>query len=96
MALEDVAKLLSPKRINNAVRFLESFKGGKSKTKEEIVGETNISESMIEVYITKLRTWYMLDSRKDKSGRVHYSLNPEAFHARVDTLLIDPIRNLTR
>ncbi len=96
MALEDVARLLSPKTPQNAVRLLECFRGGEPKTKEDLVRESGLSESMVEFYLTRMRRWYMLTARRERGGRTLYELNPEAFHARIDTLLVDPVRNLVR
>lgn len=96
MALEDLARLLSPKRPDKVVRLFETFRGGSELTKEELVKQSGLSESMVEYYVTKLREWYMLSTRRNQKNQVTYSLNPDAFHARVDTLLVDPIRNLVR
>jgi len=96
VALEDVAKLISPKRPDQVLRLLGVFRGGSELTKEELVRQSGLSESMVEYYVTKLREWYMLGTRRNRRNQVVYSLNPDAFHARVDTLLVDPIRNLVR
>lgn len=96
MALEDVARLLSPKTPQNAVRLLECFRGGEAKTKEDLVRESGLSESMVEFYLTRMRRWYMVTARRGSDGKTVYEVNPEAFHARIDTLLVDPVRNLVK
>lgn len=102
MAIEHVARLLtvnltSPtRRHKNVVRLLEAFRGGAAVPKEKLVKESHLSEHMVEYYITRLKQMYMLNTHKDRANRITYSLNPEALHARVDTLFVDPVRNLAR
>lgn len=94
MALTDVARMISPKRPEMALRLLECFRGGSWVNKTHLVRESGLSEWMVEYYITKLKDWYMLDTKKDQTNQIFYTINPEAAHARLDTLLIDPLRAL--
>ena len=96
MALEDVAKLIAPRNPDSALRFLRCFYGSKEGlTKEEIIRQTGMSPKMFEYFLTRMRRWRMI-----KGGRVkdqwRYFLTPEAFHARIDTLLVDAVHNLIK
>ena len=93
MALEDVAKLVAPKRPGQALKLLNCFYGGKGKTFDELLKETGFGEKLLRYYITRLRYFRLIDySRSTKK----YVLDYGAFHARIDTLLCDPIKGLLK
>lgn len=93
MALEDTAKLLAHKAPDQVLRILRCFQGGASRTFEELQRETGLNPKTLEYYLTILRKWYLLHSQK-VMGEIRYFLSPEAFHARVDSLIVDPVRHL--
>jgi len=93
MALEDTAKLLAHKAPDQVLRILRCFQGGASRTFEELQQETGLNKKTLEYYLTILRRWYLLHSQK-VMGEIRYFLSPEAFHARVDSLIVDPVRHL--
>lgn len=89
-----MARLVSPRRPDVVRRILEAFRGGATVTKEELLRHSGVSEKMLEYFLAEMNRWYMLTSKRAREGKVYYTLNPEAFHARIDTLLVDPLRNL--
>jgi len=93
LTLEDVAKLVAPKRPQQALRLLNCFYGDKRMTFEELLSETGFEEKLLRYYITKLRYFRLIDYSRS-TGK--YSLDHGAFHARIDTLLCDPIKNLLK
>ncbi len=96
MALEDVAKLIAPRNPDPALRFLRCFyRSNEGLTKEEIVRQTGISPKMFEYFLTRMRRWRMIKGTKVKN-QWRYFLTPEAFHARIDTLLVDAVQNLIK
>lgn len=91
--MEDVAKLISPRRPEQALRLLRCFQGGESKSFEELLRETGLGEKLLRYYITKLRHLRLIDYSRNTRK---YSLDYGAFHARIDTLLCDPIKSLLK
>ena len=93
MTLEDVAKLIAPKRPQQALKLLNCFYGDKDKTFKELLNETGFAEKLLRYYITKLRYFRLIDYSRS-TGK--YSLDHGAFHARIDTMLCDPIKDLLK
>lgn len=92
MALEDVARLISPKKPGQIMRLLNCFYKGEAKTIKELGKEAGLSEKMIRYYITKLRYFRLIFY--DRYARMYY-LDAQSFHSRIDTLLVDALSNLT-
>lgn len=96
MALEDLARLIAPRRPNLALKILRCFYSkNEGRTLEELMKETGIThERTFQYYITRLKHWGILWTRRRFNAPAIYSLSHKAFHARVDTLLCDPLKNL--
>jgi DNA-binding IclR family transcriptional regulator len=94
MALEDLARFLAPNAPSQMLRILECFRGGGTRTFEELQRETGMSASLLKYYLAAMRRWYLLESRR-VGEETRYSLNPGAFRARIVTLLVDPLDYLT-
>ena len=91
LALDDVARLISPRRPDLALRILRCFYLRNGRSFDDLLKETKIPEKMLRFYFTKMRRYRLLEYDRDQ--RLYY-LMPTAFHARVDTLLIDPVSTL--
>ncbi len=92
-ALEDVAQLVAPRRADVVLRILRCFQGKESLTREEIIRETGLGEKTFEYYLTKLRHFRLVQGFKSRDG-YHYYISVDGFHSRIDTLFVDPVRNL--
>jgi len=96
MALEDVAKLVAPHKPHLAMKLLRAFYGKPHGiTREEILRETGLGEKMFEYFLTKLRHYRIVQGTK-AGGVYRYYLSPDAFHARIDTLFVDPVKTIGR
>jgi DNA-binding transcriptional ArsR family regulator len=94
MALEDLARFLAPNAPQQMLRILQCFRGGETRSFEELQRETGMSASLLKYYLAAMRRWYLLESRR-VGEETRYSLNPGAFKARIITLLVDPLDYLT-
>lgn len=95
MALVDLCKFLAPRRPQNVRQILDAFylqDGGV--TKVELMRQTGLKLRTLEYYITKLRLWRIISTERHRGGPPHYHLEPRSFHARIDTILFDALRNL--
>jgi hypothetical protein len=92
-ALEDVARLVAPRRVDVVLRILRCFQGKESLTREEIICETGLGEKTFEYYLTKLRYFRLVQGFRSRNG-YHYYISVDGFHSRIDTLFVDPVRNL--
>jgi len=96
MALEDLARFIAPKRPGRALSILNCFYGGEGLTKAEIMNETGMKLRLLESYITKFRRWKILWSHRHRHMPAIYHVEASAFHVHLDTMLIDPLENLSR
>lgn len=97
MALEDLVRLISPRCPKHALAILRVFYyQGKDDivTKADLMKQLGMKQRTLEYYITKLRHWRIISTERHWGGPPHYHLSPTAFHARVDTLLVDSLQNL--
>lgn len=97
MALEDLARLIAPKRPKNALKILRCFygvEGGRGRTMRELMQETGMKEKTIRYYITCLKRWRILLTQRNYMKPATYHLDHRGFHARIDSLLCDPLKNL--
>lgn len=95
MALEDLACLVASKRPQNVLRILRCFymeNGGHTFT--ELMKRTGLREKALRYYITRLRRWRIISTQRRYLRPALYHLEPKAFHARIDTLLCDPLKHL--
>lgn len=97
IALEDLARLIAPKRPRQALAILRCFyPKNEGRTFEELMRETGIKEKALRYYITRLKRWRLIYTMR---GRNHspaaYCLDSRGFHARIDTMLVDPVTNLS-
>jgi len=95
MALEDLARFIAPKRPRRALSILNCFYGGESLTKAEIMAETGMRKRSLEFYITKFRRWKILWTHRRWKMPAVYSVAASAFHARIDSVLVDSLTNLS-
>lgn len=95
MALEDVARFIAPKRPKRALSILNCFYGGERLTKAEIMKETGIKLRSLESYFTRFKRWKILWTHRRWNMPAVYSVAASAFHARVDSVLVDPLTNLS-
>lgn len=95
MALEDLARFIAPKRPKRALSILNCFYGGERLTKAEIMKETGMRKRSLEFYITKFRRWKILWTQRRRNMSAVYSIAASAFHARIDSVLLDPLTNLS-
>jgi len=93
MALEDVAKLVSPRAPEIVLKILGCFYNKEGLTREEILKETGLNGKAFEYYLTKLRHFRLIQG-EGRGGIYRYRLSPDGFHSRVDTLFVDPIKTL--
>lgn len=96
MALEDVARFIAPKRPQRALAILRCFYGGESLTKAEIMKEADMRKRSLEYYITKFRRWKILWTYRRWKMPAVYRVEASAFHARVDSVLVDSLETLSR
>ena len=97
MAIEDLAKLVAHKRPDVMLRILRCFymqDGGL--TKDDLMRQTGLNRKILEYYMTRLRYWRILHTRRRRDLPALYFLEPHAFHARIDTLLCDPLTCLIK
>ena len=95
MALEDLARFLARKRPEKALSILRCFYmevGGL--TKEDLMRCTGIRLKALEYYMTRMRYWRILHTKRRHNAQALYYLVPQAFHARIDSLLCDPLARL--
>jgi DNA-binding IclR family transcriptional regulator len=96
MALEDLAKMISPRSAQQVIAILHAFyPDNKPLTKEELLRETKLKKKMFEYLLTRLRHYRLIWGEKI-GGEYRYYLDPNAFHTRLDTLFVDPIKNLVK
>jgi hypothetical protein len=91
MALDDVAHLISPHRPAIARRILMCFYKNNGRSLADLLKETGLKEKTLRYYLTRMRFYRLIEYDRDQ--RLYY-LTLTAFHARIDTLLIDPISAL--
>lgn len=95
MALEDVAKLIAHKRPDVASRILNVFYlRDTAPTKEELIEQAGLTRKTLEYYMARLNYWRLLYRYRRWHCPTRYELSPGGFHARIDTLLCDPIYHL--
>lgn len=95
MALEDVARLLSPKRPAIVLKILQTFyKTDEGVTKAELLRQTELRPKTLEYYIGLFKRWKLLETHRHRGTPCHYSLDYRSFHSRLDTLYADPIKTL--
>lgn len=95
IALEDIARFIAPKRPKRALSILNCFYGGEGLTAAEIMKETGMREKALRYYITKLKRWKILWTHRRWMMPAVYHVEAGAFHARVDSVLVDPLKNLS-
>jgi len=95
MALEDVARFLSSHRPRQMLSLLNCFYGGRMPTKAELMKQTGLKGRALSYYITRLKRWKILYTHRRRNMQATYSIEPSMFHARIDTLLCDPLKNLS-
>lgn len=96
MALEDLARFIAPKRPRRALSIFNCFYGGESLTKAEIMKETGMSEKALNYYATRFKRWKILWTHRRWKMPAIYSISASGFHARIDSVLVDPLIALGR
>jgi len=96
MALEDLARFIAPKCPKRALSILSCFYGGERLTKAEIMKETGMGEKALNYHITRFKRWKILWTHRRWKMPAVYSIAASAFHARIDSVLLDPLTNLSR
>lgn len=95
MALEDTAKLISPKRPDIALKILQSFyKTDEGITKAKLLQQTGLKAKTLEYYISLFKRWKLLETHRRRNLSCFYSLDYRGFHSHVDTKYCDPIKSL--
>lgn len=95
MAIEDTARLLSPKRPAIALKILQCFyKTDEGVTKAKLLQQTGLKPKTLEYYISLFRRWKLLETHRRKGAPCHYTLSFAAFHSHVDSIYCDPIKTL--
>ncbi|MFQ6130114.1 MAG: hypothetical protein ACE5OT_04845 [Candidatus Hadarchaeaceae archaeon] len=96
MALEDLAKLIAPRAQQQVLSILRAFyPSNKPRTKAELLSETKLHVKMFEYLLTRMRYYRLIWGEKIR-GEYRYYLDPNAFHTRLDTLLVDPVKHLVK
>jgi len=97
MALEDLARLIAPRCPKNALKILRCFylKDGGC-TFAELLKATELKKRTLEYYLAHFRRWKILWTRREWMRPATYYLEFTAFHARLDTLLCDSLKNLVK
>lgn len=93
MALEDVAKLISPKKPEDTLKILNAFYGKKELTIKQILEETGMDERIFRYYLTRFRKLKLIRGERTVHG-YRYLISPHAFHAYLDGVLFQPVKNL--
>jgi len=95
MGLDDLARFLAPKRPERAKSILRCFyDNDEGCTLAGMMRETGLREKALRYYITKFKWWKLLWSERRFCQQALYRLEPKAFHVRLDTKLVDPLRYL--
>ena len=96
MALEDLARLIAPKAWQPTLAILRAFyPDNKPLTKTELIQACGLNEKMFEYLLTRLRHYRLIWGEKI-AGEHRYYLDPNAFHTRIDTLFVDPVKHLVK
>ena len=97
MALEDIARLVSPRRPEVALRILQCFiPDNEGVTKSHLQLQTGLGVKTLEYYMGLFRTWHLISSQRRRGQPSLYFLEPVGFHSKLDTLFVDPLRVLRR
>lgn len=96
MALEDLARFIAPKRPSRTLAILNCFYGGESLTKAEIMKETDMKEKALNRYLTRFKRWKIIWTHRRWMMPAIYSISASGFHARLDSVLVDPLITLSR
>jgi len=97
VALEDIARLVSPRRPEVALRILQCFMpDNEGVTKAQLLQRTGLKLKSLEYYLTILRCWRLISSQRRRGQPSLYFLEPVGFHSKLDTLFVDPLRVLRR
>jgi len=96
MALEDLAKLIAPRAQGQVLALLRCFyPDNRPLTKEELLRSTGLHPKMFEYLLTRMRHFRLVWGEKI-GGQYRYYLDPNAFHVRIDTLFVDPVKHLVK
>lgn len=93
MALEDVARLVCPHAPDRALKLLKAFYKEGELSKNELLKASEMNEKIFRYYLTQFRKYRIIRGERTVNG-YKYHLSPHAFHARLDTLFVDPLRTL--
>ena len=91
--MSDLCRFLAPRRPEIVRQILNAFYlEDEGVTKAELMRQVGLKQRTLEYYITRLRRWRVIrTSRRHSPAR--YFLEPKMFHARIDTLLVDPLHH---
>lgn len=95
MALDDLARLVCPRKPGVALKVLNCFymtNGGV--TKAELLRQLGLKPRTLEYYLTRFKHWRIISTRRRYCRPASYHLEPRQFHVRADTLLVDPLSHL--
>jgi DNA-binding IclR family transcriptional regulator len=96
MALEDLAKLIAPRAQSQVLSILRAFyPDNHPLTKDELLRATRLHPKMFEYLLTRMRHYRLIWGEKIQ-GQHRYYLDPNAFHTRIDTLFVDPVKHLVK
>lgn len=88
--------MIAPKRPKTALKILRCFyPKNEGRTLGELMHETSMREKALRYYMTKLRKWKILWTKRRWCASAVYYLDHRGFHARIDTLFCDPLKALT-